>query len=99
MRPVLTQDTVREAISSGIEELPLQPGTIVTALARELAQKHGLRLVAGNETAQQPRQEAGRDDRAAGRDDRAAVRAAVVAALGSSPEGLDEALDKVLGKR
>lgn len=92
MRQVLTQDTVREAISSGLQELPLQPGTIVTALARELAQKHGIRLVPSTETTQQ----AGRDP---GPDDRAAVRAGVVAALGHAPEGLDEALDKVLGKR
>lgn len=91
MRPVLTQDTVREAITSGLQELPLQPGTIVTALARELAQKHAIRLVPTTDVTQQP----GRDT---GHDDRAAVRAGVVAALGHVPDGLDEALNKVLGK-
>ncbi|VEP41647.1 MULTISPECIES: cupin domain-containing protein [Tessaracoccus] len=88
MRPVVTQTTIRDAKSQGLTELPVQPGTIITALAREFAQDQGIKLVLTTEQASAPP--------AADRDDRAALRAAVVKQLGHEPDGLDAALDKVL---
>ena len=42
---VLTVSSINELLSQGCTELSLQPGDIVTALAKEHAQKRGLRLV------------------------------------------------------
>lgn len=92
MRPVVTEATIRDAIAAGITELPLQPGAIVTSLAREFAQRNNVRLIPSTEQRlpEAPPSQAPMSDRAA-------LRAAVIKALGKLPEGLDEALDKVLG--
>lgn len=84
MRTVVTQQTVADAVSRGLTELPVAPGTIVTALAREAAQEHAIRLVRT-------------DDAAAPAEARSALREAVILRLGHAPEGLEAALAKVLG--
>lgn len=93
MRPVLTQETVRQAIGSGLSELPLQPGTIVTSLARELAQAHNIKLVKTNDAP--PPVPAASSADLPPVNPRAAVRSAVIASLGHTPPELDAVLDKV----
>ena len=96
-RHVITQQDITRALTEGRTELSLRPDSIVTALATEVAQQKGVRLVrtpeetcrvaptGSTETADQ--QTFGRDE----------IRKAVIASYGSEPEGLDGILDRVLG--
>jgi len=92
---VITQQDITQALADGRTELTLRPDSIVTALAAEVAQQKGIRLVRtceetheafSAETAGQP--EFGRTD----------VRNAVIARYGGEPDGLDRVLDRVLGR-
>ena len=94
-RHVVTQQDITQALADGRTELTLRPDSIVTALAAEVAQQKGIRLVraceethgaAPTETAGQP---------VFGRSD---VRNAVIARYGGEPDGLDHVLDRVLGR-
>ena len=94
-RHVITQQDITQALADGRTELTLRPNSIVTALAAEVAQQKGIRLVRtceetheafSAETAGQP--EFGRTD----------VRNAVIARYGGEPDGLDRVLDRVLGR-
>lgn len=100
-RRVLTKESIDQLLASGTTEVRLAPGDIVTALAKEYALDHGLRLVpapvaaapsAHSPAAQPPAQSSG----SAGVG--AEVRKAVVAALGYEPDGLDSAINKALKK-
>lgn len=92
---VLTVTSINELLSQGCTELKLEPGDIVTALAKEHAQQRGLRLVPANGglalPAPAPQASAGKDT------DRAAVRKAVIAAVGHEPNGLDAIINRIMG--
>ena len=90
-RHVITQQDITQALADGRTELTLRPNSIVTALAAEVAQQKGIRLVRAceethAEAAGQP---------VFGRTD---VRNAVIARYGGEPDGLDRVLDRVLGR-
>ena len=82
-RPIITRTTIDDLLGQGRTELVLEPGAIVTALAREYAQDRGLRLV---ESAQ-PVAAAPSPDQ---------IRSAVVARLGHEPDNLTQTIDRVL---
>lgn len=90
-RRVLTVSTINEMLAQGSTELRLDPGDIVTALAREHAQQYGFRLVpaapGATPSAAMP---------AAKPADRTTVRKAVIAALGSEPDGLDAIISRIM---
>ena len=44
-RHVITQQDITQALADGRTELTLRPNSIVTALAAEVAQQKGIRLV------------------------------------------------------
>ena len=94
-RHVITQQDITQALADGRTELTLRPNSIVTALAAEVAQQKGIRLVrAGEEThGAAPAEAAGQP--VFGRTD---VRNAVIARYGGEPDGLDRVLDRVLGR-
>lgn len=81
---VLTVSTINEALAQGKTEFALEPGDIVTPLAKEHAQQLGLRLIpcGGKPGGAAPQA--------------AEVRKAVIAALGREPEGLDAIIARVL---
>ena len=94
-RPIITRTTIDDLLGQGRTELVLEPGTIVTALAREYAQDRGLRLVdsgrtvastSGPESASGPAQEPSPEQ----------VRSAVVARRPHEPDNLGKLIDRVL---
>lgn len=89
-RPIITRTTIDDLLGQGRTELVLEPGAIVTALAREYAQDRGLRLV-----------DSGRPLAAAAGQPAATpspeqIRSAVVARLGHEPDNLVQLIDRVL---
>lgn len=94
---VVTQETVQEALSQGLKELILQPGTIVTLLAREHAQDKGVRLV--QSSALDPGAAVAAAVSEAAVSDTTALRDAVIQAVGHAPAGLDDAVASVLGNQ
>lgn len=82
--PIITRTTIDDLLGQGRTELVLEPGTIVTALAREYAHDRGLRLVESG----QPQ--------AVGFVTPEQVRRAVVAKLGHEPADLTRLIDRVL---
>ena len=98
-RRILTKDTIDELLATGVTEVRLEQGDIVTALAKEYALERGLRLVPGGTAAPVATQPGAAPEPApsvAPIPMGAAVRKAVVAALGYEPEGLDAAIAKAL---
>lgn len=93
-RRVLTVTTINELLSQGCTELRLDPGDIVTALAKEHAQQRGLRLVPATPGAVTAA--AAAPGSAPKQADRATVRKAVIAALGSEPDGLDAIIARIM---
>lgn len=94
-RQVLTYADIEKLLASGTSEVLIGPTDIVTALAQDRADEVGLRLVRGEVAAQQTAQPA--PQKQPGEASPAAqVRAAVIAALGNEPDGLDAAIDRVL---
>ena len=85
----VTEQDVLEAAGRGEQVLTLEPGARVTDLARETAQRLGVRLVHADEVAvaSQPRQASDLHDH---------IRTAVIARLGMEPEGLDAIIAGVL---
>ncbi len=84
----LTEQDIEQAASQGITEIPLNANTRVTDLARDAAQRHGIRFVEPDQMAapaQPPTSELHRQ-----------VRAAVVSQLGMEPAGLDAVIERVL---
>ena len=94
-RHVITQQDITQALADGRTELTLRPNRIVTALAAEVAQQTGIRLVRACEETHgaAPAEAAGQP--VFGRTD---VRNAVIARYGGEPDGLDRVLDRVLGR-
>ncbi|HHB89818.1 MAG TPA: hypothetical protein ENK60_00760 [Anaerolineae bacterium] len=81
----LTEQDILNAAARGETTLVLGPGVRMTDLARETAQRLGVKLIptAPEAPAFEP-------------DLHAQVRAAVIARLGREPEGLDAVIDGVL---
>ena len=92
-RRVITATTINELLAQGTTCLQLEPGDIVTALAAEDAQRKGLRVIPAKAAARaQPTGAAPSD----ADNEHAEVRKAVIAALGHTPEGLDQIISKVM---
>lgn len=88
-RQVITQSDIQHAISEGLTEIAISQDAIVTSIAAEMAQGRQIKLRRTGEVTQAAETpQLGRTQ----------VRAAVVAALGETPSGLDDALDRVLGR-
>lgn len=94
-RHVITQQDITQALADGRTELTMRPDSIITALAAEVAQQKGIRLVRACEETHgtAPAEAAGQP--VFGRSD---VRNAVIARYGGEPDGLDRVLDRVLGR-
>ncbi|MFV0428632.1 MAG: hypothetical protein ACK5KO_04305 [Arachnia sp.] len=110
-RRILTQITVDELLAAGHTELQLDEGDIVTALAKEHAQQHGLRLVpaaggrrgVGAAAPGQPESNTSPPPASSTVEavdernpDATVVRRAVIAALGSEPAGLDAIIARIM---
>ena len=89
----LTERDIEQAASQGVTEIPLDDNTRVTDLARETAQRLGVRFIrpedAGAEVASAP-------GVASESDLHQQVRTAVISQLGMAPDGLDAVIDRVL---
>lgn len=85
MSQIITKADVNAVLAVGGTRLQLAPGAIVTTLAREYAASKGVELAASS--AEPASSAPSAND----------VRKAVLARLGSAPEGLDAAIAKVLG--
>jgi hypothetical protein len=97
-RRFVTRHDVEDAAAQG-RAIDLEERDVLTAEAAQRARDLGVRVGSGGvarATASSTRPETGRGTDA---DLRRAVRAAVVAELGSEPVGLDDALDRVLRRR
>lgn len=98
-RRILTKDSIDELISQGATEVRLDKGDIVTALAKEYALEHGLRLVPAGSDAPAAAQPGAAPTPAREKEPiptAVAVRKAVIGALGYEPDGLDSAISKAL---
>ncbi len=94
----LTERDINEYAAQGVQELVLEPGTVVTDLGQERARAAGMKLVqvrTGAHPAVMPPQPA---PVAAVDDVQAQVRTAVIAQLGCSPDGLDAIITRVCGE-
>lgn len=94
-RHVITQQGITQALADGRTELKLRPDSIVTALAAEVAQQKGIRLVRASEETHEAAPTETAEQPAFGRTE---VRNAVIASYGGEPDGLDRVLDRVLGR-
>lgn len=94
-RHVITQQGITQALADGRTELKLRPDSIVTALAAEVAQQKGIRLVRASEETHEATPTETAEQPAFGRTE---VRNAVIASYGGEPDGLDRVLDRVLGR-
>ena len=89
---VVTKTTIDELLASGARQVVLDPGDIVTALAREYALERGVRIVpAGAAGCAAP---SAADSPTA--EDAEAIRRALVAALGYEPEDLAGIIERAL---
>lgn len=86
-RQIITIANIDEALGRGESQLVLSESAIVTDAAAEHARDRGLSLV-----------RPGQGGRATGSSLAEQVRQGVIAKLGSAPQGLDEAISRVLGK-
>lgn len=92
MKRFLTERDINQFAAQGVKELVLEPGTVVTDLGKERARAAGIALVqeiCGAHPAVAP---------GATEDVQAKVRAAVIARLGSAPEGLDAIIARIFGE-
>lgn len=100
-RQVITQSQVEELLAKGVKEVVLEPNAIITAVAQEIAQDRGLRLVrqeaAGAVSGEPVNKQAAAQEPPVQEVEREQVRKAVIANLGEAPEGLDAVLDRVMG--
>lgn len=85
---VLTQRDIEDLAAAGTTQIELDANTAVTALARDRARELGVRLVPATDTRPTPP--------AAASELHKQVRAAVIARLGGTPEGLDAIISRVL---
>ena len=92
----LTEQDIEQAASRGVTEIPLDAHTRVTDLAREAAQRLGVRFVQPGE-AQEPGVPAPVTPAPAPYSElHQQVRAAIVSQLGMEPDGLDAIIQRVL---
>ena len=94
-RRFVTKTDIDAIADRGETRFVIDDRTTVTDLAREHAHQRGVAIVRTSAEAPTPAEAGAAVDPAL----RSAVRSAVIAALGSKPDGLDAALDKVLGDR
>ena len=92
----LTERDIEQAASQGTTEIILDPQTRVTDLAREAAQRLGLRFVTPDEAAVASPPAVSAPAPAAFSELHQQVRAAIVSQLGMTPDGLDEIIARVL---
>ncbi len=90
----LTERDIEQAASQGVTEIALDANTRVTDLARDAAQRLGVRFVQPGEASQTPAASA--PARPAYSQLHQQVRAAIVSQLGMEPDGLDAIIDRVL---
>lgn len=79
---VITKVDIDAALNAGKDVVELSPTAIVTSLAKEYAQARGVRLVSASAGAAPTPAE---------------VRQAVIDRLGHAPDGLEDAIAKVMG--
>jgi hypothetical protein len=84
----LTRRDIEDLAAAGTTQIELDADTVVTDLARERARELGVRLV--------PATGARPTSPAASGDLHERVRAAVIARLGGTPEGLDAIISRIL---
>jgi hypothetical protein len=87
----LTEQDIEQAASQGVTEIPLDANTRVTDLARDAAQRLGIRFVRAGE----PATPAASAPTAAS-DLHQQVRTTIISQLGMEPEGLDAVIERVL---
>lgn len=91
-RRFITRADIDAALRAGDDAVRVGARDTVTDVAREYAQQHGVRIERSAEDSSQGPAVAPRTDEQL----RRKVRRAVVAELGESPPGLDEAIERVL---
>lgn len=97
-RRFLTERDINQFVAQGVKELVLEPGTVVTDLGKERARAAGIKLIQECCGAHPvtPTQAAATTPSANSDDLQAKVRAAVIARLGGSPEGLEAIIARIL---
>lgn len=88
-RRFITKVDIDELLAAGQRTLELDTDTTLTDLAAEYARTRGVAITRSESAA--PAVDGGTEERTA-------VRAAVIAALGTVPKGLDNVIDRVLGE-
>lgn len=93
----ITERDINQFAAHGVKELVLEPGTVVTDLGKERARGAGIKLVqeigGAHPAAPAPAVAPVVNDEV-----QAKVRAAVIAQLGGTPEGLDAIITRILGQ-
>ena len=82
----LTERDIKEAVGQGMTEILLDGDTRATDLAREAAQRLGVRLCGPGDASARPAYSRLHQQ----------VRAAIISQLGMTPDGLDAIIDRVL---
>lgn len=93
---VVTRATIDEHLASGVLQIAVGEGDIVTALAREYAQERGVRLVPSGASVREDAGAAGSTAASPGAEDVDAIRKALVAALGYEPADLGGIIERAL---
>lgn len=88
-RRFITKVDIDELLATGQRTLQVGSDTTVTDHAAEYARSRGVTIERSATPA---------PDRGGDRGERTAVRSGVIAALGTVPPGLDDAIDRVLGE-
>lgn len=94
-RQIITKENILEFLDAGCNELRLQPNDIVTDVATEFAQQNGIRIIRQTRPSAESAAP-GPETPAVSAKDAKQIRQAVIGALGSEPENLDQIIAKVL---
>ncbi len=92
----LTERDIEQMASQGVTEIPLDAGVRVTDLAREAAQRLGVRFVAPGDAAASSAPASSASAPAAYSELHQQVRTAIISQLGMTPDGLDAIIARVL---
>jgi hypothetical protein len=92
----LTERDIEAYASQGVTDIPLDAGTRVTDLAREAAQRLGVRFVRAEDAAGSSSPAPSAPTPAAYSELHQQVRTAIISQLGMTPDGLDAIIDRVL---
>ncbi len=90
---IITKVQIDRALVTGLHQIEVSANAIITKVAKDYAEQTGITIVKTENpqvAAEQPKAEPSPTADQ--------VRAAVVSKLGHTPEGLDAAISKVLGK-